>query len=174
MPLDRSMIATAPRVAHVTTAFRSQSPGYDPRSGEGARINGGRFNPPNSFPTLYLSESRPCAVAELTRQGARHVVGVEGLLPRVLYRYELNLSRVLDLTDPEVRAHIGTDHADLTGDDWAVCQQVGAAARASGDQAVRTVSATGVGTVMVVAPELAGAGLVRVELIERYTAADLR
>jgi len=39
----------------------------------------------------------------LTRQGARHVIGVEGLLPRVLYRYELDLHRVLDLTDPDTR-----------------------------------------------------------------------
>jgi hypothetical protein len=30
-------------------------------------------------------------VVELTWQGIRHVVGVEGLLPRVLYRYELDL-----------------------------------------------------------------------------------
>jgi RES domain-containing protein len=87
MTLDRTGI-TAPRITHAGIAYRNQSPRYDPRSGEGARINGGRFNPPG-FPTLYLCETRPCVVAELTRQGTRHVVGVEGLLPRVLYRYEL-------------------------------------------------------------------------------------
>lgn len=104
MALDRTRIATAPRVAHAVSTYRNQSPRYDPRSGEGARINGGRFNPPGSFPTLYLCETRGCVVAELTRQGTRHVVGMEGLLPRVLYRYDLELHRVLDLTDSDTRS----------------------------------------------------------------------
>jgi len=41
----------------------------------------------------------------------------EGLLPRVLYRYEIELDRVLDLTDGEVRARVGlgADVLDRTG-----------------------------------------------------------
>lgn len=168
MVLDPTHLATAARVAHRATAYRNQSPRYDPRSGEGARINGGRFTPPGSFPTLYLCETRPCAVAELNRQGTRHVVGVEGLLPRVLYRYDLDLQRMLDLTDQETRGHLGITENELVADDWAMCQQIGAEAHASGDQAIRTISATGVGTVLVIFPELAGSGVVHVELVERW------
>jgi RES domain-containing protein len=97
----RGRLATSPRTALVTSAVRNQAPRYDPLNGEGGRIHGGRFNPPDSFPALYLWETRSCAIAELRRQGLRHVVGVEGLLPRVLYRYELDLQRVLDLTSAE-------------------------------------------------------------------------
>jgi RES domain-containing protein len=124
-PLDRSRLAAAPRTSLSTTAVRHLSPKYDPRSGEGARLDGGRFNPPDSFPTLYLCETRLCAVAELARLGVRQVVGIEGLLPRVLYRYEFELTSVLDLTDDQVREQIGVSLADLVGDDWSLCQQIG-------------------------------------------------
>lgn len=70
-PLDGAKLATAPRIALSTTAVRHLSPNYDPRSGEGARLSGGRSNPPDSFPALYLCETRPCAVTELTRLGRR-------------------------------------------------------------------------------------------------------
>lgn len=172
--LDVMRLATAARVDLSTTAVRHVSPKYDPRSGEGARINGGRFNPPGSFPALYLCETRPCAVAELTRLGMRHVVGVDGLLPRLLYEYELQLDRVLDLTDDGVREHIGISISSLTGDDWGSCQTIGTKAHASGDQAVRTYSATGVDNVLVVFPELLGSGLVEARRIERWeTHSDL-
>ena len=39
----------------------------------------------------------------------------EGLLPRVLYRYEIELDRVLDLTDGKVRARVGLGADVLTG-----------------------------------------------------------
>lgn len=38
--------------------YRNQAPGFDPRSGEGARRFGGRFTPPNSFPVIYLCTTR--------------------------------------------------------------------------------------------------------------------
>lgn len=166
--IDPATLATAPRSSGAVTAFRHLAPNYDPRSGEGARINGGRFNPPESFPALYLCESRPCVVAELARLGARHVVGVEGLLPRVVYRYELDLDTVLDLTDGAVRNHVGLSTEDLTRDDWSLCQQIGTEVHGAGDQAIRSYSATGVGTVLVVLPELVGQGLVKVEQVERW------
>jgi RES domain-containing protein len=59
-PLDHTKLVTAPRTSLSTTAVRHLSPKHNPGSGEGARINGGRFNPPESFPTLYLCETRSC------------------------------------------------------------------------------------------------------------------
>ena len=165
---DLERLATAPRAQLTTNAFRNQSPRYDPRSGDGARIHGGRFNPPNSFPTLYLCETRDCVLAELTRQGTRNVVGIEGLLPRSVYRFELRLTRLLDLTDPEVLDHLGVTPALLVSDDWTFCQRLGAAAHAGGDQAIRSPSATGVDNVLAVFPELIGTGLATVELHEQW------
>jgi len=172
LTLDRAAVATAPRLPLRTAAFRNQPPRYDPRSGEGARILGGRFNPPNSFPVLYLCETRPCVVAELERQGSRHVVGVEGLLPRVLYRYDFALNRVLDLSDPDVRKHIGISIEVLTGDDLSLCRELGTQAHDSGDQAIRTPSATGVDNVLVVFPESLGASLLDIAPVEQWAAIE--
>jgi RES domain-containing protein len=168
MSLDAARLATAPRSALATEAYRNQAPQYDPRSGEGARIHGGRFNPAGSFPVLYLCETRPCAVAELHRLGARHLVGVEGLLPRVLFRYSLDLDQVLDLTSGDVIDHIGVSEQDLTGEDWTLCQRLGTEAYAAGVQGLRTWSATGVDRVLAVFPELLGGGMIDVELVERW------
>lgn len=133
-------------------------------------MNGGRFNPPDSFSTLYLCETRACAVAELIRACGRHGVDAGALLPRVLYRYDLDLARVLDLTRPDVREHIGVSERDLAGDDWSVCQTIGREAHDRGDQAIRTLSATGVDRVLVVFPELLGESLLDVTLVERWNA----
>lgn len=75
---DRTKLETASRVPLSTTAVRHLSPKCDPRSGEGARPYGDRCNPPDSFPALYVGETRPWALAELARLGTRQVVGVGG------------------------------------------------------------------------------------------------
>lgn len=132
------------------TGWRHLSPGYDPLSGEGARLHGGRFNPPGSFPVLYLCESRACVVAELRRLGERQAIGMAGLLPRVLWRYDVDLEGVLDLADPDRRDDLGVDLDVLVGPDWRSCQRLGAAAYDAGVCALRTPSATGVGVVLAV------------------------
>lgn len=52
-------------------AFRHISPQYNPLSGVGARTQGGRWNPPQSFATLYLGAERETVVAEFARVVAR-------------------------------------------------------------------------------------------------------
>ncbi len=132
MPIDAGRVATAPLSSFTGQGWRHLAPRYDWLSGEGSRIHGGRFNPPGSFPVLYLCESRPCAVAELQRLGQRQAIGVEGLLPRVLYRYEIALDRVLDLTDDQVCTHVGLGQDVLTGPDWTTCQELGSTLHALG------------------------------------------
>ncbi len=139
-----------------------------PLSGEGARIHGGRFNPPDSFPVLYLCTSRSCAVAELRYRGQRLVIGVQGLLPRVLYRYEVSLDRVLDLTSGETLDHLGVTTAQITATDVAIPCHIGEAAHATGAQAIRGPSATGVDEVLAVFPELLGDGQLLPELVESW------
>ena len=139
-----------------------------PLSGEGARIHGGRFNPPGSFPGLYLCTTRSCAVAELRYRGERLVIGVEGLLPRVLYRYEISLDRVLDLTSSETLDHLGVTTAQIISPDVGIPRLIGEAAYANGFQAIRAPSATGVDEVLAVFPELLGSGRLLAELVESW------
>jgi RES domain-containing protein len=156
VPVDWAAVAAAPPARYRGRAYRHQAPGFDPLSGAGARLNGGRFNPPNSFPVLYLCQTRACTVAELRRLGQGTVIGVEGLLPRALYEYQVRLDRVLDLTSPEVVAPLGLSAAVLTSSDWTVCRDVGEAAHAAGFQAITSPSATGVDEVLAVFPASLG------------------
>lgn len=139
-----------------------------PLSGEGARIHGGRFNPPDSFPVLYLCITRACAAAELRYRGERLVIGIDGLLPRVLYRYEVSLDRILDLTSDETLQHFAVTTAQIIGTDVAIPRQIGEAAHATGVQAIRAPSATGVDEVLAVFPELVGSGRLLAELVESW------
>ena len=167
MPFDAARVASAPRSAFVGLAFRHQAPSFDPRSGEGARIRGGRYNPPESFPALYLCTTRDCAVAELRRLGERQSIGVGGLFPRALYRYAVALSNVIDLTDPIVTDHLGIAHHELIAD-WPVTQLLGETAHALVVQALLAPSATGVDKVLVVLPEHLGLGTLEPDLLERW------
>lgn len=175
MPLDPAAIAAASPVSYRGRAYRHQAPGYDPLIGEGARINGGRFNPPDSFPVLYLCQTRACTVAELQRLGQRNVIGVAGLLPRVLYEYDIDLETVLDLTSADVRHQVGVSETILVHSDWAACQEIGEAAHRAGFQAITAPSATGVDNVLAVFPELTGSrGRIEAHLSEEWTTtADL-
>jgi hypothetical protein len=49
-------------------AYRHLAARWNPLSGAGARSAGGRWNPPESFATLYLAVDRETAVAEFTRR----------------------------------------------------------------------------------------------------------
>ncbi|MEX2587658.1 MAG: RES family NAD+ phosphorylase [Actinomycetota bacterium] len=139
-------------------AFRHLAPGFDPLSGEGARIAGGRYNPPDSFPALYLCTSLDCVTAEFERMGVKHPAGKTALLPRELYEYEFRFGKVLDLTSAVVLKELSISGEDLTVDKWDLCQSIGGAAHALGFQALRAPSATGVGDVLCVFPENLGAG----------------
>lgn len=97
--LEPRAIGLAPRTSLSLIAYRNQAKGFDPRSGDGARRLGGRFNPPHSFPVLYLCLTRPCVIAELTRQAERQGLNVDASLPRELFEFSADLDTVLDLTD---------------------------------------------------------------------------
>jgi RES domain-containing protein len=152
--------------------WRHLSPGHDPLGAEGARIHGGRFNPPASFPVLYVCQSRPCAVAELKRLGERQPIGMEGLLPRALYHYQVALDRILDLTDCDLRAQVGVGLDVLTGPDWSACQELGSTAHALGAQGINSPSATGVGDVLAVFVQHIGLGRLEPELVEEWRSVE--
>jgi RES domain-containing protein len=143
-------ISTAPRRAYSGHGYRQQSPHYDPLSGEGARIHGGRFNPPNSFPVLYLCSTAGCAAAEFMRTSHRHPLGPTSFLPRSLYRYDVSLTAVLDLTNAPTLVHLGTSLELLVDEDRTLTHQIGEIAHQFGYQAVLNASATGVDDVLAV------------------------
>lgn len=144
------LVSTAPRRALDHIGFRQQSPAYDPLSGEGARMHGGRFNPPNSFPVLYLCSTTGCAAAEFTRFASNHPIGLSGFLPRMLWRYEIRLTNVLDLTEAETLDHLDLAASELVDEDRTVTHQLGEVAHQFGYQAIRTASAAGVDDVIAV------------------------
>lgn len=171
MEISAERVATAPRDTYVGEAFRQMAAAWDdPLSGEGARIQGGRFNPPNSFPVLYLCSTRACTVAELQNRGKRLAIGVEGLLPRVVYRYDVSLDLVLDLTSIKTLNHVGISIPQIVGADLTVPRQLGEAAHATGSQAIRAPSVTGTDEVLAVFPELLASGRLIPQVVEQWQA----
>lgn len=128
--------------------YRHVSVGRQPLSGEGARIHGGRWNPPESFPTLYLGLTEEVVVAEFHRLALRSGRSPTDFLPRELYRIDVTLQTVLDLTDTTILRALGVDTNALTTDSVATCQAVGAAAHYLSIEAVLAPSAAGPGSTL--------------------------
>jgi RES domain-containing protein len=144
------LVDQLPRTAYSGEAFRHQGPGYQPLNAEGSRIHGGRWNPRESFPVLYLALSVPTAAAEFYRLAERQGMQAARLLPRRLYRYEVQLSAVADLTDREARQPIGLAPEDLSADNAHCCQEIGEAVHYAGFEAIHAPSATGQGEILAV------------------------
>jgi RES domain-containing protein len=101
-----------------------------------------RFTPPGGrFGVLYVALGPDTAAAELRRRAEQLGVPASALAPRAMLTLAVRLRRVLDLSDPAVRTAWGLTAADLAGDDYARCQEVAAAARADGYEAIRYPSA---------------------------------
>jgi RES domain-containing protein len=133
------------------SAFRHQAVEWQySQPGAGARTVGGRWNPPNSFATLYLALSADAAVAELRRLAARAGRKVDDFMPRHLLELDVKLNAILDLTDAEVATAVGLDETQLQADDATLCQEVGEAAHHLGREGILAPSATGAGTALAV------------------------
>ena len=172
---DLSKIAALAGSGLSVKGYRNQASGFDPRSGDGARRFGGRFNPPHSYPVVYLFTTQPCVVAELTRQARRQGLALEDLLPRELWLVTVVLTKVLDLTDADTLQALGVEPDELVRDDLELTHEIGDAAHEHRFQAIRSVSVTGVDDVVAILLEnLAGAVLAAELVQERTTAADLR
>jgi RES domain-containing protein len=129
----------------------------NPLAGTGARIHGGRWNPPESFPVLYLGLTPAVVEAEFERMA--HLAGtrVEDFLPRAFVRYRVTLNKVLDLRNPGARDSIGLTDGELYGDDRTPCQRVGDAAHYLGLEGVLAPSATRAGDALAVFTDRLGA-----------------
>lgn len=139
-------------IAFEGKVFRSVAPAYAALSGEGARLHGGRWNPPSSFPVIYTSLDTGTAVLEVTRTAMRIGLLETDLLPRVLMTIRTKLGRVLDLSDPEVLRKAALTPSVLTDDDVRICQAIGDAANYLGFEAVLAPSAAAPGRTLAIFP----------------------
>lgn len=105
-------------------------------SDRGAFLGGGRYNAPEQFGALYLGPSPEACGAEVARRRAPKA-------PMVLGVFEVTLSRVCDLTDPEIRNRLGLQADDLVQDDWSLTQEAAVAVRDAGFEAILAPSAAG-------------------------------
>jgi RES domain-containing protein len=84
------------------------------------------------------------------RTAASTALPATGLVNRSIAAIRVDLSRVLNLTDPDVLSALAIKPADLLADDTTLSRDIGAAAHAAGYEAILAPSATGAGTVLAV------------------------
>lgn len=91
-------------------AYRSHDPkwSFKPTSGEGASYRGARFNPKGKH-ALYLSLSQVGALIE-SQQG----FSLKSQ-PKLLCTYEVDIDKIVDLTDIKVCVHYDIDPTKLCG-----------------------------------------------------------
>lgn len=89
-------------------AYRAHHPNWawQPTSGEGARLHGGRFNPKGT-PALYLSLDLPTAIREASQGFAFR------LPPLTIVEYEVDCDGIVDLTARGALRRHGATAADV-------------------------------------------------------------
>jgi RES domain-containing protein len=137
-----------PRTRYEGDAYRHQGPGYQPLNTEGARIFGGRWNPPESFPVLYLALTPAVAAAELRRFADKSARPIEDLLPRLLHAYHVRLGAVIDVTEPAALMALDLKEEALISDDVSLSRRIGETAHYVGFEAIMARSATGAGVTL--------------------------
>ncbi len=136
-------------ISYAGDVYRHVAAGRHPLSGAGARSLGGRWNPPQSFATLYLGDRKTAVEAEFRRMARRQGLDPSSFLPRRLYRLEVDLQAVVDLTGAQVLPDALAD-ADFGLDDLTVTQAIGEAAQYLGREGILVPSAAGDGKVLAV------------------------
>lgn len=151
--LDRNLLSRVDAVGPTTLsaeAFRHIAKDRHPLSGAGARLHGGRWNPPQSFSTLYLALAQATVVAEFYRLAERQGRTPADFLPRQMHRYEVTLAATLDLRTTAAQDSLCLTPDALRAPDARRCQEVGAAAHYLGFEGIIAPSASGIGTVLAV------------------------
>ena len=74
--------------------------------GEGARLYGGRWNPPG-VKAIYASSDPVTAVRESYQEFMKYGFSQQDIKPRVMAGIELQLDCLLDLSETKIRRKIG-------------------------------------------------------------------
>ncbi len=101
-----------------------------------------------------------------------HPIGPVGFLPRSLYRYAVDVSNVLDLTDPATLNHLAVAADRLVQEDRTLTHQIGELAHQFLYQGVLNGSATGVDSVLSVFTDNLRGGRLLPELETSWTDLD--
>lgn len=142
-------------------AYRHMLGDYDPLS---PNRRGARWNPPD-IDALYLSAERDTAVSE-----GDYLISLQSppITPkRVLYRVDISLKSVLQLTDRALLRELGVDDAALTDADHQKCRDVGHAAAFLEHDGILVPSARsrGVNLVVFVNNQAADPGVLDAEIL---------
>jgi RES domain-containing protein len=152
-PVDDELLAAVDAIGTTTwsgAVWRHTGPKRNPLSGEGARLFGGRWNPPDLASTLYLATDENGCRLEFARMAEGQGRGTASFLPRRITKFQAEDLELVDLRQPEHLAAVGLDLEDLTADDWAPCQRVGAAAHFLRAAGIIAPSAVGIGDTLAV------------------------
>jgi RES domain-containing protein len=171
MELDRRLVRSLDAVTPIQwhgEVLRHHAPRYAALDGQGARINGGRWNPSESFAVVYTALDRPTIDAEFERLARRTGLPAGSFLPRRLARIGADLTRVLDLTDARTRRRLGVTLRELTADDWARTQAIGQAAQFLGYEAILAPGADGGTTLAIFVGSLGSGSKINVLSEEAY------
>lgn len=113
----KTVLKSAPLVSYSGYSYRVIEDRWrnDPLSAIGALQNGGRYNAPNTFSFLYTANSRVTAFKETqalfdTDDGQLRDVPRN---PELVLTLEVTLLCVLDLTDSNLCAELGTSREEL-------------------------------------------------------------
>jgi RES domain-containing protein len=102
--------------------FRSASPRYankdDLLTGAGSKTAGARWNPPNSFRTVYASLEVETALDEVLAYFRRYHLPILEAMPRVIVALAAKLQRMLDLTDGGTRRLLGVSERRILAEPW--------------------------------------------------------
>jgi RES domain-containing protein len=134
------------------TLFRFQTVDFpaakDILSGKGAAGRGGRWNPPG-YATVYGSTTDSTALDECKANDRYYGIPTKG--PRLLVAIEARLTRVLDLTNANIRRALNLTLTELAAEDWrkllasgkeSLTQAIGRAVAETGGSGLRSRSAT--------------------------------
>lgn len=101
--------------------FRHMFAAFPP---ERENVRGARWNPPQT-PAIYTSLARKTAIAE-----ADYYIGLQPIRPsarRIVYRIEVTLNSVLDLSDSQTLSELGLNDDLLASIEHSNCQMIGGA-----------------------------------------------
>lgn len=101
----------------------------------------GRWQRGHVIRALYLADAPATAWAEWYRHSAELAVPPQERLPRELWRFDIALTEVADLTDPATLAAHGLPRLEPSRRQWAATQQVGEAYHAVGARGLVAPSA---------------------------------
>lgn len=113
-PSPRKIVHKLPSKPFLGEVFRHVHKGKDGTDSSRSRIAGGRWNPRGEFEALYLALSEEGAVGEFIRYvGHYKSFAPDDATTRELVRIKVNLTKILDLTDPKTRSSLGVTQENL-------------------------------------------------------------